>query len=326
MSNFLPITHSIVNSNSLSKIIESNWDFPNPVHCELLNRGMNDVYLIRDSKNNYYACRVWRSGFRSEDDIKFETELLSFLDRNNINVPYPIESSNNSLYMTIKAPEGIRFFSIFKWVDGLLFGSKPDVNNAFKLGVQLAKIHQALKGFIPSVSREIDMKMKFDIEKSFLFKMNTHRTDDLKWYRTATTVMINKLVELNSKSIPSGVVHGDFHLYNAFFKNDIINVMDFDNCGNFYLMFDICSFIWANDYVGIDKEISKSFLKGYKTIRSLNDEESSLFNFFYALKELSFLCGFAANVNSVGHTPLLSPNLDWFYKKTRSNFQKAGLV
>ena len=32
------------------------------------------------------------------------------------------------------------------------------------------------------------------------------------------------------------------------------------------------------------------------------------------------------NVNSVGHTPLLSPNLDWFSEKTKLNFKKAGLI
>ena len=326
MNKYLPITHSIVQSKSLSNIISNNWELPGPIHCELLNRGMNDVYLIRDGKNICHACRVWRSGFRSENDIRFETELLSFLHKNNVNVPYPIESNKGSLYMDINAPEGVRFFSIFSWVDGYIFGSKPDMDNSFKLGEQLAKIHQFLKSFVPSVTREIDMKIRFESEISFLLKMNTHRIDDLKWYRNATSIMINKLEELNSKSIPSGVIHGDFHLYNAFFNDDKITVMDFDNCGNYYLMFDVCSFIWANDYVGVDKKISDSFLRGYNSIRNLNDEELSLLNFFYALKELSFLCGFAANVNSVGHTPLLSPNLDWFSEKTRLNFQKAGLI
>ena len=326
MTNILPITHSIINSDSLSNIISSNWDLPKPIHSELLNRGMNDVYLIRDGKNINYACRVWRSGFRSENDIIFETELLSFLHKNNINVPFPLESRDKSLYMPINAPEGRRFFSIFSWVDGYVFGSKPDVDNSFKLGARLATIHQVLKSFAPSVSREIDMKMRLETEIIFLLKMNTHRIDDYNWYRNAVSIMKNKLDELNLKSIPSGVIHGDFHLYNVFFQDNKVTVMDFDNCGSYYLIFDICSFIWANDYVRVDQKISDSFLKGYNSVRNLNYEELSLLNFFYALKELSFLCGFAANVNSVGHTPLLNPNLDWFSEKTKLNFQKAGLI
>ena len=326
MTDNLPITPSIIDSKSLSNLVSYNWSFPGPIHCELLNRGMNDVYLIRDGSNRFYACRVWRSGFRSENNIIFETELLAFLNSKNINIPFPLESQNKSLYMEINAPEGKRYFSIFSWVDGYVFGSKPDIDKSYKLGAELAKIHEVMINFAPTVSREIDMKVRLETEISYLLKMNTHRIDDLKWYQSAVGIMKNKLDELNSKKIPYGVVHGDFHLYNAFFKDKKITIMDFDNCGKYYLIFDICSFIWANDYVGIDQKISESFLKGYNSVRNHNDSELGLLNFFYALKELSFLCGFAANVNSVGHTPLLSPNLDWFSEKTKLNFKKAGLI
>ena len=47
---------------------------------------------------------------------------------------------------------------------------------------------------------------------------------------------------------------------------------------------------------------------------------------FYVAKELRFLCGFASNVNSVGHSSLLNPNLDWFLEKTKLHIKEAGLV
>ncbi len=47
--------------------------------------------------------------------------------------------------------------------------------------------------------------------------------------------------------------------------------------------------------------------------------------FFYVAKEVRFLFGFAANVNAVGHTPLMFPDLDWFATSIRRHMKEAGL-
>ena len=76
MTNILPITHSFINSDSLSNIISNNWGLPKPIHSELLNRGMNDVYLIRDGKNINVNVKLDRL---NESDV--EVEVDKFLMR-----------------------------------------------------------------------------------------------------------------------------------------------------------------------------------------------------------------------------------------------------
>ena len=61
MTDNLPITHSIIDSKSLSNLVSYNWSFPGPIHCELLNRGMNDV----DVYGEFYlpgACEMVGGG------------------------------------------------------------------------------------------------------------------------------------------------------------------------------------------------------------------------------------------------------------------------
>ena len=99
------------------------------------------------------------------------------------------------------------------------------------------------------------------------------------------------------------------------------------NCGFDYFIADLNSYLWANDYVGVkDKSINENFLSGYKSIRQINEFELSLMPLFYAAKEVRFLCGFAANVNAVGHSSLVNPDLDWFYYRTKKNILSAGLI
>ena len=67
-------------------------------------------------------------------------------------------------------------------------------------------------------------------------------------------------------------------------------------------------------------------MEGYNSIKSIGRKEQSLMNLFYTIKEMSFLTGFATNVNYVGHTPFLNPDLEWFLKKTKTNFEKSGII
>ena len=52
-----------------------------------------------------------------------------------------------------------------------MLGSKIDIDKSFKLGIKLAKTHKILKNFVPSVSREIDMRVRLENEISFLLKI-----------------------------------------------------------------------------------------------------------------------------------------------------------
>ena len=118
----LPIAHSIIDANSLADFIPLNWDLPKPIHCELLTRGMNDVYLVLDGNGIKWALRVWRANFRSEKDVNFETNFLDFLHSNDINVSPAIISKDGSFCKKLNSIEGERFCSIFKWVEGFSFG------------------------------------------------------------------------------------------------------------------------------------------------------------------------------------------------------------
>ena len=71
MKKNIPIIHSVLDAAPLAERVEHNYDLPGPVQVELLTRGMNDVYEVRDGNDRIYALRVWRSGFRTEADVNY---------------------------------------------------------------------------------------------------------------------------------------------------------------------------------------------------------------------------------------------------------------
>ena len=326
MTKSLPIIHSVIDSKALAKVITSSWNLNFPIHCELLTRGMNDVYLIRESNGLKWACRVWRSNFRSEEEISYETKYLEFLNAKELSVSEAHPTRDGLLYVSLNAIEGKRFCSLFRWVEGEAFGKKPDNERSYTLGQTIGKMHNLSLDFNAKPIRNVDSVNKMKHELCFLERMLFHREGEYNWYKKAINLIENEINKLSSK-IPFGPCHGDFHLYNAFFNKNEVTLLDFDNCGFDYFIADLNSFLWANDYVDVkDKSINENFLSGYKSIRLINEIELSLMPLFYAAKEIRFLCGFAANVNAVGHSSLLNPNLDWFYDRTKKNILSAGLI
>ncbi len=325
-ANVLPVAHSILDSPALRTRIGEAYDLPEPLHCELLTRGMNDVYLVRAGKTEY-ASRVWRAGFRSEDDVAYETALLKFLDDNGVPVPAALPSRNGALYIPLDAPEGRRHLSVFRWAPGRPFADAPNEATAHELGAMFGRVHLLAKDFAPAKVRHVGGSQQLRDGVAAVQRMVAHRDGEAAWYARAAKALADALDALPEEAAPTGPIHGDFHIYNAFIDDGRIVLLDFDNCGVDHWSSELASFIWANHYVGgIDEAINDAFVAGYESERPLAARERDLMPLFYAAKELRFLIGFAENVNAVGHTPLLNPDLDWFAERTRKHVGALGLL
>ncbi|NQV80676.1 MAG: phosphotransferase [Alphaproteobacteria bacterium] len=322
----LPIAHSILDSPALRDLIAGAYDLAQPVHCELLTRGMNDVYLVRGGETTY-ASRVWRSGFRSEADVAYETAFLNFLDDAGIPVPAALPTRDGALYVPLRAPEGARYLSLFGWAAGAPFADNPDPDTAHRLGALFGQMHVMAKKFAPKEVRQVDSSGQLRRGLPDLQRMVAHRAGDSAWYARAVDAIANALKRLPEADAPKGPSHGDFHSFNAFIDNGEIVLLDFDNCGVDHWAADISSFTWANDYIGgVDNAINEAFVAGYESTRPMSAAERALMPLFYAAKELRFLIGFAGNVNAVGHTTLLNPDLDWFAERTRRHIGALGIL
>lgn len=322
----MPIIHSVLDAGAVGEKIAAHFDLPGAVHCELLTRGMNDVYLVRSGREKY-ASRVWRHGFRDEAKVVYELAFLDHLKRTGLPVVPAVRMKDGRFHVPVQAPEGERYMALFEWAEGAPYGAAPDPEGARRIGGIIAEVHLAGAEFKPAATRFVDRPGSFVRELPALLRMVAHRPEDADYYPRAIAAVEEALAPVDSVRAAFGPSHGDFHLYNAFVADGGKTViLDFDNCGEDHYVQELMSFAWANHYVGVGQDITDAFLDGYGAVRSLSDAEAGLIPTFFAAKELRFLCGFAANVNAVGHTPLLNPNLDWFAENVRKHVSAAGLM
>lgn len=322
----LPITHSVLDAKALGERIKNHFGLAEPFRCELLTRGMNDVYLVR-SAGKQYAARAWRANWRSEANVTYELSFLLHLREAGLDVVIPEHAPDGSLHFGVGAPEGQRFVALFQWAEGVPYGEDPDAETAGQLGGMIAEVHKAGSSFAPAEPRRVSTIEVLKRELPSALAMVAHRPKDTDYYPKAVDAVTQALAAIDHESSPYGPGHGDFHLYNAFRSDGgRLVLLDFDNCGEDHYAPELMSFAWANHYVGVSDDVTRAFIEGYNAERPMGEAETALLPVFFAAKELRFLFGFAAHVNFVGHTALLNPNLDWFAENVRRHMSEAGLM
>ncbi len=113
------------------------------------------------------------------------------------------------------------------------------------------------------------------------------------------------MARLGSEPDAFGLIHADLHLENALFDGDAVRVIDFDDCGFGYWLYDIAVPLWEYrgrpDYA----EIRTALLNGYADSRELPDVTH--LDDFIATRDVAFGLWFAgmAQVN-----PAFAEDLD----------------
>jgi Ser/Thr protein kinase RdoA (MazF antagonist) len=86
-----------------------------------------------------------------------------------------------------------------------------------------------------------------------------------------------------------GLIHSDLRLANLLVERDQIKVIDFDDCGFGWYLYDLAtslSFIEHKSYV---PELIASWLKGYRSVRPLSEEEEQEIPSFILMRRLQLI-------------------------------------
>jgi Ser/Thr protein kinase RdoA (MazF antagonist) len=317
-TSFFPVTFSILSAEALLAEVARIYAVDAPQTCQLLQRGLNDTYLVRTQGDRYIA-RVYRAGWRTWSEIAYELELLTHLAGKGVSVSVPIPARDGTLIRALPAPEGTRHLVLFTYAEGTPLSWDQEAH-CYRAGRLLAAIHAASDDFVSRHARcSLDLVYLIDRPLTAIRPFLAHRPEDWR-YLEALATRLRDQVEGMAAGLDWGVCHGDFGANNIHGDEDRrLTIFDFDFCGPGWRAFD---FVAAHRLAVHDdtNAIWRPFVRGYAEIRHPGETDLATVPLFNGLCRLRSVGLHAGKVVEVGTSRVG----DWYLDRELAFFRKWG--
>ena len=273
------ISYSTLSPAAVSSIVADRYDLNEITRCEFLARGLNDSFLVQTADCSY-VFRVYRHGWRSESEIRYELALLVHLDRKRVGVSTPVKRKDGDFVEAVMQPEGQRYAVLFTFAEGEQAGTVSEAH-ARLFGSAVAALHTASDDFVSSHARfKIDLSYLLDHSLATALPFLAHRSDDQQYLRDLSA-KLRVRIEALQPELNLGCCHGDLHGRNAAFKDDRVTMFDFDCCGVGWRAHDVAVFRLTTE-VGKNEVAWKVFIDSYQQRRPLGPTDLAAIPLFVA--------------------------------------------
>ncbi len=298
MPNFedLPHEEQLVLLESVAKNAVAHYDLPAEVAVELINLSENATYSVDDdSSGRKWALRVHREGYHSVTAIQSEHAWTDALrEQAGIITPVIVPGKDGNNIQSVDArgmPGGPRNVVLFDWESG----EEPPEDNLIVpfelLGQVSAQMHRHSKNWQRPSWFE---RYTWDFETSIGSAPHWGRWQDGMGVDDARQQLFGKTAKLIQQRLESygqgperwGLVHCDIRLANLLIEGEVTKVIDFDDCGFSWFMYDCAtalSFIEGREDV---PKLIESWVRGYRSVMDLSAQDEAEIPTFIMLRRL----------------------------------------
>jgi Ser/Thr protein kinase RdoA (MazF antagonist) len=268
---------------------------PCEAHLELIKYRENFVYRVRCGDKDY-ALRLHRPGHRTDAALRAELELLDAIGADGLKVPAVVSTTDGELLCCLETADGEHIqIDAQGWIDGSspmgsieegFAGTSRLEPSAFRqLGTAIAQLHNAAAdhgGRASAVRGAWDAEGlagrhplwgdPLDIPELGL--------EDARILNDALEKLFAELDHFGTSGDRYGVIHADFTPENVLVQGVELVLIDFDDYGNGWYLFDLVTVVFFFLPHPRYEEYVSELLAGYRKERAL--PESHL-EFWHAL-------------------------------------------
>ena len=289
---------------ALAESVVTQWDCSNPT-LTLLKYRENTVFEVRGDHNFRAALRIHRQDYHPDSHLEGELSWMAMLAQSGLVVPHPVPTSTGELMIRANSPDmpGGWQVDMLSWLDGEILGEigvpldlkGRDTAEVFaQVGNTMARLHTAsvhwpvqnetprhawdsdgLVGDAPFWGEFWALQILTPEEKALILEAREALKQDFRHYgQTADNF---------------GLIHADFVPENVMLNGNKIEIIDFDDAGFGWHMFDIVTALfWLRDEAEFDL-MKSAFLSGYQAERSLSERDLATWDLFMAARSLTYL-------------------------------------
>ena len=246
------------------------------------------------------VLRIHRPGYHDDQALMSELIWMHALSHAGIPVPELVPAADGELSVALRSgplPE-TRRFDVLRWIDGAPLSDIEDRANFrqiyFDAGALAARLHNHSRSWkapanfsrpswdADGLAGVTPLWGAFDTLAAL-----THEERDL--LVAARSRALQDLAEMGQAKERYGLIHADFVPENLIFGPDGLKLIDFDDCGFGWHMFELATALFFQYSRPDFEELKSSLLAGYRSVRRLPDKDRDKLVLFLVLRSFTYL-------------------------------------
>ena len=282
----------------------NRWDVAEP-QLRLIKYRENAVFEVSGADDFHAALRVHRQGYHSDEHLSGELRWMAMLANGGVTVPDPMPTRSGELMIKAASQDvpGQWQVDMLSWLDGRELGAigEPlqlkgrDPGELFAaIGATMARLHNlsaawpeqnsilrhawdadGLVGPSPFWGRFWEMGHLSDAQRTLVLQAQSAIADDL--------------AGLAKTDANYGLIHADFVPENIMLGEDGVMIIDFDDAGFGWHMFDIVTALYWLVEEPQYAQMREGFMRGYRSERALAQKDLAAWDVFVAARSLTYL-------------------------------------
>lgn len=271
---------------------------PGNFSIKLINHTENSTFFASNGdRGDRVIVRVYREGYHSLEAICSEHLWMNALREDEvIHVPAVLLGSDGETIRRVKTaqvPEG-RVCTLFEFVEGDSPDEQNLVSSFSNLGQVTAKMHKHTQGWKLPITFE---RYSWDIETIFGENAHWGRWSYARNLNDERINLLDRLVQVVSRRLEIfgkeesrfGLIHADMRLDNLLIHKGENRVIDFDDCGFSWFLFDLATALtFIEDSPEVPQLIS-TWLEGYRLVKELSQIEENEIPTFMMLRRMQVM-------------------------------------
>ena len=279
---------------ALAEAALGRWDLPPGVTAALINVSENATFRIDDPvSGRRWALRVHREGYHSRSAIASELAWAMALRADGAAItPNPVPGRDGGLIQTIAdawLPHP-RNAVLFDWETGHE-PPESDARGFAMLGETAARMHEHVLQWQRPAAFE---RHTWDFATSLGDRPHWGRWRDgvgmtpaIEAVLTHAVALIQRRLErFGTRPARFGLVHGDMRLANLLIDGPRIKVIDFDDCGFSWFLYDCATTVSFFEHKPDVPRLLTAWVEGYRRVRPLPAADEAEIPTFVMLRRL----------------------------------------
>lgn len=271
----------------------------------LIKHRENAVFAVTTHGGDRYALRIHRVGYHSANELQSELLWMQALDDAGVHTPSVIPKADGGLFQTIrsKSHDATVLCDLLAWVDGEQLGTietgieeeQSSIEKTFRtIGSTAARLHNHAENWAPPAGFT---RHAWDIagivgENPFwgqYWKNQLLTAETRNLLLRAGERLGVALQAFGQTPDRYGLIHADFLAENFLVDGDQITLIDFDDAGYGWHLFDFATTLFFHQGEDQFDLMRDSLVSGYRKHRKLPDQHLELLTTFMMARGLTYV-------------------------------------